>query len=74
MAGSWWRGRPAGWDPDGQAIEQERQRWVTEQVASCNDLSAELGRDPRAEYARHRENFVRTGSDLEFALMLEYVR
>jgi len=74
VAGYWWRGRPVGFDPDGQAIEQERQRWVTERLESCNDLSQAAMRDPRAEYARHRQNFVETGNEIEFSLMLEYVR
>jgi 1,2-phenylacetyl-CoA epoxidase catalytic subunit len=71
---SWWRGRPLRFDPDGQAIEQERQRWVTERIGSLNELTVEQARDPRAEYDRHRDNYVTSGDRTELALMLEYVR
>lgn len=71
---SLWRGRPMAWDPDKQAIEQERQRWAYEKVSSENDLIVELTRDPEQEYARHIAAYVETGSETELALALEYVR
>lgn len=68
--GSWWTGRPMPWNPDRLLIEQARQRWVYEQVSACSDL---ISTDPAAEYDRHREKYLATGSPRELALMLEYV-
>jgi hypothetical protein len=69
-----WRGRRMRYDPDDHAIEQERQRWVSEKLSAVNDLTLDSLRDPAAEYARHRGNYVRDGDATELALMLEYVR
>ena len=72
--GSWWRGRALRYDPDERAIEHERQRWVSERLGSLNELTVEAARDPRAEYDRHRSNYVTSGDRMELALMLEYVQ
>jgi hypothetical protein len=62
------------YDPDARAIEQERQQWVYEKIQSCNDLTRLSVRDPGQEYARHRANYVDSGSAAELELMLEYVQ
>lgn len=72
--GSWFRGRPVMWEPDRQAIEQERQRWVYERVGRTNQLIEELTVDPDREYAAHRDAWVETGDLAQLRLMLEYVR
>jgi len=72
--GSWFRGRPVTWDADAQAIEQERQQWVYEQVSGLNECIAEFTVDPGQAYRAHRGEYERTGDLLQLALMLEYVR
>ena len=72
--GSWWRGRPLKWDPDAQAIEQERQAWVYERVSSMNELVDELTVDPGQGYTAHREAYIQTGDLKQLRLALEYVR
>jgi hypothetical protein len=71
---SYFRGRPMHFDPDKEIIEQERQKWVYEQLTSINDLTLEMTRDPDREYRIHRQAFEETGDPLEFQLMLAYVR
>jgi len=70
----WWRGRPITWNPDAQAIEQERQRWVYEKIDGMNTNIIELAVDPRVEYARHVGNYMQSGDERELRLALEYVR
>ena len=72
--GSWFRGRPVTWNPDAQAIEQERQRWVYERVGNMNELVTDLAVDPDREYRTQREAWVETGDLIHLQLMLEYVR
>lgn len=74
MSGSWWRGRNIEWDPDQQAIEQERQRWVYEKIATHNVLQEELAVDPDREYQAHRQAYIETGDENQLRLALEYVR
>jgi len=69
---SYFRGRELGWDPDKQAIEQERQRWVYEQIESCNEL--QLTSNPDVQYAAHRAAYEETGDLAQLRLALEYVR
>jgi hypothetical protein len=71
---SLWRGRGAAWDPDREAIEQERQRWVYEQIEGLNEAVIELTVDPDREYARHVAAYVESGDEMELRLALEYVR
>ena len=71
--GSWWRGRPLAWDPDRQAVEQERQRWVYERLADENNLISELTIDPDRAYAAHRAAYEQTGDPAQLMMMLEYV-
>jgi len=73
-SGSWFRGRRMRWDPDQQAIEQERQRWVYERVGGLNEAIVDLAVDPGREYVVHRDAFIETGDRLQLQLMLEYVR
>ena len=74
MTGSWWRGRPLRWNPDEQAIEQERQRWVYERVGRTSDLVQALAVDPDREYAEHRQAYIETGDPRQLDLALKYVR
>lgn len=74
MSGSWWRGRPLNWDPDQQAVEQERQRWVMERLAQENAIVSELTVDRDSAYKAHRDAFIETGDPEQYRLMLEYVR
>ena len=67
---TWWTGRPMPWDPDRMAIERERQKWVYERIEACNDLQSV---NPDAEYGKHRQAYLDTGSPRELAMMLEYV-
>ena len=62
------------YDPDKQAIEQERQQWVYERLTSINELTEEMTRDPDREYRIHRQAFMKTGDRTELELMLAYVR
>jgi hypothetical protein len=71
---SLWRGRQMAWDPDQQAIEQERQKWVYEKIEGMNTAITDLTVDPRQEYALHRKNYEDTGDSIELMLMLEYVQ
>ena len=73
-SGSYFRGRRLHWDPDQQAIEQERQRWVYERVDGLNEAITELAVDPDREYAVHRDAFIESGDPGQLRLMLEYVR
>ena len=72
--GSWWRGRRLDWDPDRQAIEQERQRWVYEKLAPVNEAIVELAVDPDRQYQAHRQAYEETGDLRQLHLALEYVR
>jgi len=74
MAGYAFRGRPIKWDPDQQAIEQERQKWVYEKMASVNDAIVELAVDPAKAYSAHRLAYEESGDLRQLALALEYVR
>jgi len=74
MRGSWFKGRPMAWNPDVQAIEQERQRWVYEKIHNQNELIRALSVDPDQEYAAHRKVWEETGDLAQLRLMLEYVR
>lgn len=60
-------------DPDHQAIEQERQRWVYTEIDKTSELIRDLTVDPRKEYARHRAAYEQGGDPVELAIMLEYV-
>jgi len=62
------------WNPDRQAIEQERQRWVYERVSGMNELIRDLTTDPDREYEVHRDAYVETGDMQQLALALRYVR
>lgn len=73
-SGSWFRGRGVTWDPDAQAIEQERQRWVYEKITSRNELITDLAVDPGRQYAAHRKAYEETGDLAQLYLALEYVR
>ena len=73
MSGYSWRGRRLDWDPDRQALELERQRWVYENINSINRTITELIRGPEELYRLHREEYERTGRLTELHLMLEYV-
>lgn len=72
--GSYFRGRIMAWNPDAQAIEQERQRWVYEQVDGLNGAIVELAVDPDQAYRLHRGEYERTGDLAQLRLALEYVR
>lgn len=74
MAGSYWRGRPIHWDPDQQALEQERQRWVYEKLDGLNSAITELAIDPEREYQEHRLAYEQSGDLRQLHLALEYVR
>lgn len=63
-----------GWNPDRQAIEQERQRWVYEEIDRTSLTIQELVRGPDELYAVHREAYEQTGNLAELRMMLEYVR
>ena len=71
MSGSWFRGRGLHWDPDAQAIEQERQQWVYERLESVNELACV---NPDQEYAVHKLAYIETGDEGQLRLMLEWVR
>lgn len=73
MYGSYFRGRPMPYDPDQQAIEQERQRWVEEHVSGLNEAVVELTVDPARQYAAYRAAYERTGDLQQLYLALEYV-
>ena len=73
-AGSYFRGRPLRYDPDAQAIEQERQRWVYEKIDSESVLITELAVDPDEAYRDHMEAYVQTGDETHLRWALEYVR
>lgn len=73
-SGSYFRGRPVTWNPDQQAIEQERQRWVYEQVDGLNEAIVDLAVDPEQAYRVHREAYEQTGDLAQLRLALEYVR
>lgn len=68
--GSWFRGRRMHYDPDAQAIEQARQRWVYEHVENMSELAM---LNPAVEYERHRARYVETGELRELRAALEYV-
>lgn len=72
--GSYFRGRPMNWDPDRQAIEQERQRWVYERIQGMNETIADLAVDPDRKYQVHRAEYERTGDLAQLHLALEYVQ
>lgn len=72
-SGSYFRGRRLAWDPDRQAIEQERQRWVYENVSGLNEAIVEFTVDPEQAYRVHREEYERTGDLDQLKLALEYV-
>ena len=74
MTGSWWRGRRMTWDPDRQAIEQERQRWVYERLSGEAALIADLAVDPDKAYRDWRAEYERRGDPAALRMMLEYVR
>lgn len=74
MAGHWFRGRPVKWDPDRQAIELERQKWVYERLDGANQAIQELTVDPARMYATYRQEYERTGNLEYLALALEYVQ
>lgn len=74
MAGSYFRGRGLAWDPDRQALELERQRWVMEHVGPLNEALIELAVDPAEAYRVHRAEYERTGDLAQLRLALEYVR
>ena len=73
-SGSYFRGRRLQWDPDQQAIEQERQRWVYEKISGMNGVIEDLAVDPDREYAVHRKAYEETGDLAQLRLALEYVR
>ena len=73
-AGPTFRGRRMVWDPDQQAIEQERQRWVYEQTQGINSAIIDLAVDPAREYRQHYDAYVETGDLRQLHLALEYVR
>ena len=72
-SGSWWRGRGLNWDLDRQAVEQERQRWVMEQISEENAVINELTVDRDRAYEMHRDAFIETGDPEQDRLMLAYV-
>jgi hypothetical protein len=74
MAGHGFRGRGLNWNPDRQAVEQERQRWVMERVGTANELIVELTVDPDQAYREHRDAYLETGDLRQLAMALEYVR
>jgi len=59
------------WDPDAQAIEQERQRWVYEKIGSMNELAVI---SPEHEYQQHVQAYIETGDPAQLRLALEWVR
>jgi hypothetical protein len=74
VAGSSWRGRRFDWNPDRHLIEQERQRWIMQQIADENAIISELTVDPDRAYEVHREAFMETGDPDQLRMMLQYVR
>lgn len=72
-AGYSFRGRPMRWNPDDQAIEQERQRWVYEKIGGVNEAITELSVDPRKAYEEHIEAYIKTGDEHELRWALNYV-
>lgn len=74
MAGYGFRGRGLDWNPDRQAVEQERQRWIMERLADENAIIQELTVDPDRAYEVQRDAFIETGNPDHLRLMLEYVR
>ena len=70
----WFRGRKMAWDHDRQAIEQERQRWVSERLAGEADVIMDLAVDPDRAWREWRDVYVVTGSVDALRMMLEYVR
>jgi hypothetical protein len=72
--GYWRSGRAMPYDPDQQAIEQERQRWVYEQITSLNEATVDLAVDPDREYARLRSEYETTGNLGKLYRALDYVR
>jgi hypothetical protein len=72
--GYWRSGRAMPYDPDRQAIEQERQRWVYEQITSLNEAIVDLAVDPDREYARLRSEYEATGNLGKLYRALDYVR
>jgi hypothetical protein len=74
MSGSWFRGRGLAWDPDRQALELERQRWVMERVGPMNEAIVDLSVDPAEAYQAHRREYERTGDLAQLRLALEYVQ
>jgi hypothetical protein len=63
-----------GYDPDARAIENERQRWVSEQLADHAEIIKELAVDPNEAYTRWYHEYLATGDENALAMMLEYVR
>jgi hypothetical protein len=74
MAGHSFRGRPLHWDPDQQAIELERQKWVYEKIDGTNQAIRDLAVDPAQMYATYRQEYERTGNHEYLLLALEYVQ
>jgi hypothetical protein len=81
VAGSWFRGRPFRYDPEAQQAAHAGQhaadawlRRANERASSVAELEAMAALDPGAEYERHRANYIKSGSNLELSLMLEWVR
>ena len=72
-SGSYFRGRRLAWDPDLQAIEQERQRWAYEKIDGLNQAIVELAVDPEQAYQAHRKAYEDTGDLAQLRLALEYV-
>ena len=68
-----WRGRGMDWNPDMQAIELERQRWVYERVNQTSETIAEVVRGPGYLYQVHMDEYLRTGRLDELHMALEYV-
>ena len=74
MAGYGFRGRGLDWDPDRQAVEQERQRWVMERIGASNELIVDLTVDPDQAYREHMDAYLETGDMNQLRMALEYVR
>jgi hypothetical protein len=67
-------GRGMSWDPDKQAIEQERQKWVYEKLSNLNAAITDWSVDPDQQYLAHRLAYEETGDENQLRLALEYVR
>ena len=76
--GSYFRGRPIGYDADIQAIEGEAQRWREGTFRPPAEQILIRQRNDRARteqqwYDHHRDAFIETGDEEELRQMLEHV-